>query len=337
VLRQARRAADPIAVVLRLVVVHRLAVDGPDHAEPIAEPSGNAPEALPRGFRGFTKAGRNNERKQPPGAVADDCAHMKKKTRKPAAPGIAPEPHAPLLRREIEHLDPLLAYMLVRGTDIAVLLVGPFGPPRLDLVLNYVQKVQRGAVGWVDINEIDLSHDATRVWIDAQHERLGRPAGASVRPGYYLFCDGQVRAYHPGLIDFKRDKLSIGFGLVAALAALYAHNIDLLSDAFRVASLEASARVLLFFDAVITGKQSHAAPQTPPAVEPAIDEVGVAFDVLGLAPSAPHPEVKARFRALAKEWHPDRFTKDDPKSAEAGIRMSQINVAYSVICEARGW
>ena len=48
-------------------------------------------------------------------------------------------------------------------------------------------------------------------------------------------------------------------------------------------------------------------------------------------------EVKARFRALAKEWHPDRFTNNAPKLAEAGVRMRQINVAYSVICEARGW
>ena len=62
-----------------------------------------------------------------------------------------------------------------------------------------------------------------------------------------------------------------------------------------------------------------------------------AFEVLGLAPSATEDEAKARFRALAKEWHPDRFTNNAPKSAEAGVRMTQINVAHSVICEARGW
>ena len=48
-------------------------------------------------------------------------------------------------------------------------------------------------------------------------------------------------------------------------------------------------------------------------------------------------EIKARFRALAKKWHPDRFTSNAPKFAEAGVRMSQISVACSAICEARGW
>jgi DnaJ-class molecular chaperone len=86
-----------------------------------------------------------------------------------------------------------------------------------------------------------------------------------------------------------------------------------------------------------TSSRTQCIRSRPPAGESPIDEVGLAFEVLGLAPSAAHEEVKARFRALAKEWHPDRFTNDDPKSAEADMRMSQINVAYSVICEARGW
>jgi len=41
-------------------------------------------------------------------------------------------------------------------------------------------------------------------------------------------------------------------------------------------------------------------------------------------------------RVASLQWHLDRFINDDPKSAEADMRMSQINVAYPVICEARG-
>lgn len=54
-------------------------------------------------------------------------------------------------------------------------------------------------------------------------------------------------------------------------------------------------------------------------------------------PHSTQDEVKVRFRALAKKWHPDRFANNAPKSAEASVRMTHINVAYSVICEARGW
>jgi hypothetical protein len=193
-------------------------------------------------------------------------------------------------------------------------------------------------VCWVDINEIDLADDATRSWIDAQHAQMGRPTGLPVRPGYYLFRGGQVWAYHSGLIDLKRDKLSLGVGIAAVLAGLYWQRPALVDGAINAANLQASVRVLLCFEAAITGQQPHATYQAPPSPEgDAIDEVGLAFEVLELAPSATQDEVKARFRALAKEWHPDRITNNAPKAAEADVRMSQINVAYSVICEARGW
>lgn len=191
-------------------------------------------------------------------------------------------------------------------------------------------------VGWVDINEINLADDATRSWIDAQHAQMGRPAGASVRPGYYLFLDGQVSAYSSGLIDFKRDKISLGVGLAAAIAALYWQRTALFDGAVHAASFQASVRVLQVFEAAITGRPQHATHQ-PPLQEGTIDEIKLAFEVLGLPPSATQDEVKARFRGLAKEWHPDRFTNNAPKYAEASLRMTQINVSYSVICEARGW
>jgi hypothetical protein len=233
-----------------------------------------------------------------------------------------------------------MAYAMVRASRVAAILVEPFGPPpRLDVVLGYVQAMHQGMVCWVDINEIDLADIATRMWIDAQHAQLGRPAGAPVRPGYYLFLDGQAVAYHSGLIDFKRDRASLSVGVAAALAALYWQSKALFDGAFQAAGFQASVRVVRCFEAAITGQQPHAAHQAapPPGAEATLDEVELAFEVLGLAPSATQDEVKARFRALAKEWHPDRFTNNAPKLAEAGVRMRQINVAYSIISEARGW
>jgi hypothetical protein len=232
-----------------------------------------------------------------------------------------------------------MAYAMTRTSRVAAILVGSFGPPRLDMVLGYVQAVHQGMVCWVDIDEINLAAIETRMWIDAQHARLGRPAGAPVRPGYYLFLDGQAVAYHSGLIDFKRDRASLGVGVAAVIAGLYWQSNVLLGGAVQAASFQASVRVVLCFDAAIAGQQPHAAHQAPPtpAEEAATDELGRAFEALGLAPSATQDEVQARFRALAKEWHPDRFTNDAPKLDEAGVRMRQINVAYSVICEARGW
>jgi hypothetical protein len=267
---------------------------------------------------------------------------MRKQTGESAAHQVAPapEPHADLLSVEVPREIPLMAYAMVRTSRVAAILVGPFGPPRQDAVLWYIKAAHQGWVCWVDIDEIDLAHSATRSWIDAQHERLRRPAGASILPGYYLFLDGQVWAYHSGSIDFKRDKVWLGFGIAAALAALHWQSNSLLDQAFHVASSQASARVLQSFEAAIAYGQQHGThhvPPPPPVQEATVDAVGLAFEVLGLAPSATQDEVKAQFRALAKEWHPDRFANNASKVTEANARMRQINDAHDVICKARGW
>jgi hypothetical protein len=248
-----------------------------------------------------------------------------------------PRAAPPVSARAVPRIALRTVPALVGASRVVVLSVGFFAPPDWDLVLRYIQEVHQGVVGWVDINEINLADDATRSWIDAQHAQMGRPAGASVRLGYYLFIDGQVSAYSSGLIDFKRDKVSLGVGIAAAIAAMYWRSTALGRGAFHAASFQASVRVINCFEAAITGRPQHATHQAPPPPQEGINEIELAFEVLGLAPSATQDEAKARFRALAKEWHPDRYANNAPKSAEASVRMTQINVAYSVICEARRW
>lgn len=226
---------------------------------------------------------------------------------------------------------------MIGASPVAVVLVGASGAPHLDVVLRYMQGARDAMTCWVDIDELDLTDRGTRSWIDAQHARMGRPPGAPVRPGYYLFLDGQVAAYHAGLIDLQRDKISLGVGAAAAIAALYWRSAALFTGAFLAASFRASVRVLVCFEAVIAGVEPRACPAPPPVPAAARDDVALAFEVLGLPPSATQDEAKARFRALAKEWHPDRFTHDATKLTEAGVRMRQIDVAYAVICEAGQW
>lgn len=53
--------------------------------------------------------------------------------------------------------------------------------------------------------------------------------------------------------------------------------------------------------------------------------------MLGVHPEAAPEEVAARYRALAKRWHPDRAG-----SREAERRMALINTAYAQVRDARG-
>lgn len=271
--------------------------------------------------------------------MADARRHMSAQQRnQPSGRAVSQTAPNPFDRGSIPRLIDLLAYEMIRSSRIAAILVDQFAPPDSDTVLRYVEWRYQCMVGWINPDEIDLNRNETRQWIDAQHARLGRPAGSAVRPGYYLFAGGEVCAYHPGLIDFKSDKASLGVGALAAVAGLFWQRTSLLGHAVWVARFQASLRVLDYFEAALTELQQHAANQAPPQAQtPTLEQVNLAFELLGLAPFATQSEVKARFRALAKEWHPDLFTNDASKSAEASLRMSQINVAYSVICEARGW
>jgi len=61
------------------------------------------------------------------------------------------------------------------------------------------------------------------------------------------------------------------------------------------------------------------------------DDIQQALDTMGLALPLEGDEVKKRYRALAKEWHPDVN-----KSPDAGVRMQAINHAVSLLTGLSG-
>lgn len=62
-----------------------------------------------------------------------------------------------------------------------------------------------------------------------------------------------------------------------------------------------------------------------------MDSLVRAYAILGVRPGAPAPEIKKRYRALVKVWHPDRFAADPQGQAEAAARMRAINEAYETL------
>lgn len=51
------------------------------------------------------------------------------------------------------------------------------------------------------------------------------------------------------------------------------------------------------------------------------------YDVLGISPNSSEDEIKKKYRALVKQYHPDLHPNDE----EAARRMSEINAAYELI------
>src|SRR6516164_2569152 len=63
------------------------------------------------------------------------------------------------------------------------------------------------------------------------------------------------------------------------------------------------------------------------------DRLDSAYATLGLSRGASSSAVKRRYKALVKQWHPDRFTGDPQGVAEATMMLKAVNHAYSTILE----
>jgi hypothetical protein len=65
-----------------------------------------------------------------------------------------------------------------------------------------------------------------------------------------------------------------------------------------------------------------------------MDELARAYATLGVAAGAPPDEVRKRYKALVRQWHPDRFARDPQGQAEAGLRLRAINDAFRTVAAA---
>ncbi len=59
------------------------------------------------------------------------------------------------------------------------------------------------------------------------------------------------------------------------------------------------------------------------------------YRVLGVSPSASDEEIKSAYRALARKYHPDNYTADNPLAELATEKMQEINEAYDEIQKMR--
>ena len=59
------------------------------------------------------------------------------------------------------------------------------------------------------------------------------------------------------------------------------------------------------------------------------------YSILGVSPSATDDEIKEAYRALARKYHPDNYTDDNPLKDLANEKMQEINEAYDEILKMR--
>ena len=54
------------------------------------------------------------------------------------------------------------------------------------------------------------------------------------------------------------------------------------------------------------------------------------YEVLGITPGASPEEIKKAYRALASQYHPDKYT-GNPLVGLAEERMKEVNAAYKIL------
>ena len=59
------------------------------------------------------------------------------------------------------------------------------------------------------------------------------------------------------------------------------------------------------------------------------------YSVLGVTEQASDEEIKAAYRALARKYHPDNYTDDNPLKDLANDKMKEVNAAYDEIQRMR--
>lgn len=244
----------------------------------------------------------------------------------------------------------------VRSREVVLLHVTMLDSPMVpDLVVSHFASF--AATVWTEYRTLPSSDASTRAWIESEITRLGGqwllPVPVAL-PGYYMFARGELRAHDLGLPDVTSDPKAFA-GAVAWLFGA-THDARSVAEAGRLAThLTAAHRIIQTLSSKLRpqdrtaqhagpSNESHCAPprqgsRRAPRVPAggARDELAIAFELLGLPVDAPQLAVKNRYRALAKQWHPDRLAGDQAREREAAIRMQHINLAYAVICRARGW
>jgi hypothetical protein len=59
------------------------------------------------------------------------------------------------------------------------------------------------------------------------------------------------------------------------------------------------------------------------------------YSVLGVSPDASDEQIKTAYRELARKYHPDNYTDDNPLKELAEEKMQEINAAYDEISKMR--
>jgi hypothetical protein len=207
------------------------------------------------------------------------------------------------------------------------------------LVKSQFDKDQPGKAnyGWIDIKRVSYRSRAIQNFIKIDLPRIGLNTGNTIPPGYYLFKNGELKAYHPGTFDVgKLDPNVAGFAMLSGAIAgvivgLVKKSASKGFDVFLEAmEMPVALKVSEFFKEILNAKTSSYSQKRQQVVYN--EEISNAYRLLQVTSNATDVEITKAWKNLLSEHHPDRHPND---IAAKNKYCAELNNAYDLIRKHR--
>ena len=192
-------------------------------------------------------------------------------------------------------------------------------------------------IGFINIERLDYTDKFVQSLISEKMINIGLESSDKMSPGYYLFKNSRLVAYHPGTFDISKldpqvQKATLWAGLALAVFAGLSDNSFASALLTFSATMDASTgmNISKFFKEVLESKDELDVLRKQKAVF--LTEIDKAYAFLKVSKFASDDEVKKAWRSMQKEFHPDASKTDKEKRT---IISARINEAYKLILNHR--
>lgn len=198
----------------------------------------------------------------------------------------------------------------------------------------------------IDLGQVDLENLFIGTWVRWRNEELGRRPEASIAPGYYLFIDERITAFHPGTVDFD------AVGTAGAVASIIGHltnkpEVTRLGEVLMDAPL--TQRVCAYFEPIIDewvaaelrrafddSRRELNEKRVREQREREDEALRTAMIRLGIAETATQQEAKKIWRQVARVFHPDAVVGEDAKRVAHEVFI-ELERQWQLVCSFKGW
>lgn len=195
------------------------------------------------------------------------------------------------------------------------------------------QYSQDAAVASINLSCIDYTNPDIHRLVNSEMQNIGLHASDSLLPGYYLFRNGILRAYHPGTIDFSKvDKDLVKINAIISLFVWIATKEfleGLKSFLLGIENLLGSNIFQFFQQTIESGNYLDFKKMQRIIYE---SELDLAYKLLGVSKDATDDEVKRAWKEQLKKYHPDKSQADEDVRNKICV---QLNESYELIKKSR--